>query len=47
MGRMGKYLEVPRLRNFRLLYFASAIPFVGNVFTTVALAFGVLLRPDP
>lgn len=42
MGAMGKYLDVLRLRNFRLLYLASSISFVGNVFTTVALAFGVL-----
>lgn len=42
MDRVGKYVEVLRFRNFRLLFFASSISFVGNVFTTVALAFGVL-----
>jgi MFS family permease len=42
MGAMGRYLEVLRLPNFRLLFLAASISFAGNVFTTVALAFGVL-----
>jgi MFS family permease len=42
MRTMGRYLEVLRLPNFRLLFLAASISFAGNVFTTVALAFGVL-----
>jgi MFS family permease len=42
IGAMGRYVEVLRLRNFRLLFLASAISSLGNAFTTVALAFGVL-----
>ena len=44
---MKRYLHIRKLvvlrrRDFRLLYAASAVSFVGNVFTVVALAFGVL-----
>jgi hypothetical protein len=42
MAVMGKYAEVLRHRNFRLLFLASAISAARNTFTTVALAFGVL-----
>lgn len=42
MGRVRAGLSVLRLRDFRYLYLASSISFIGNVFTTVALALGVL-----
>lgn len=42
MAPMPGRFEVLKVREFRLLYFAATVSFVGNTFTAVSLAFGVL-----